>query len=1713
MAKRLMCIIISVLMIVSLLPTGAFADSSGDTGGTQVADSSTDGTGSETMDEEDSSNNKGGGTDETEDAEESISLTSANDGESIVATVGEVSYTSLSEAISAANGSAVVLQSDVTLTASSDYSNELYISSGTVVIDLNGHNIDGGSITYPIYVASGATLTISDSSSSVGTITLAGTYGIYCLGTLNITGGNISSSSSSAAIYVYGGTLNMTGGSVTTSSSTGVWLNNATSASLSDCTIKTTYSGWGYAVYCSSCTGAVSLTNVTIDASSTNCCGLALLTYTEATLTNCSIHTNGWYCIANNGADSKVELTINGGTYTADDCTALYLPNYNATTTISNATITGACGIEIRGGTLTLTDCTVTGNNSSYIWQSSGSGNTVYGPAIAISQHTTKQNISVTINGGTYSATNAPAVAQLNLNSATSEDVSKISLSVYSGSFTGYSSVEGTDTAIELASVETSSSSDSDVTGMTVSISGGTYSSDVSEYVAKGYTYNSDGTVTTAQVASVTSSDGTTTTTYASLAEAVSAASSGDTVTLLSNVTLTDTVKIYKSITLDLGDYTITGPDDDVTAIYSTQALTVTADKGGITASGVAIMNQKGDGAGTLTIQGGTYTSSGAHAIYNIKGTVTVESGTITSTASSKDGICSAENDTAEGYDQADDSATVIVKGGTITGTRYGIYSTHDVQISGGSITGTTVGVYLEDGSATISGGTINGYEGLKSGSKEITITITGGTFEGVTHAVYALSDTVNVSGGTFTATGTKDQYAVALYSNGATITVTGGTFTGMYSTAWINSSSSGTIEVPEGYIVDTGEKLTAGNSSDTVAVTRTVLKAVAMVDSTYYATLADAVTAASSGDKVTLLADCTVDALITVSTTVELDLNGCSVTPDTGYTGTNMFAVASGGSLTISDSGEDGNITATNRAILVYSGGTLNVTDGTIHGDSIGIFSNGGTVTVSGGAVSCYDTSSNGTYTSYSAIYCDTTSGGSLSITGGEISGYRGIINWGSDVTISNGTVSAASAACAIQQTGGSLTISGGTVTNTGTGQAIFISQGASATISGGTITAPYEDYGVGVLIQKGSLTMTGGSVYGHNFGIGTNGTNSDSYYPNTIEISGGTVSGTYGMYLPAVSSKTTISGTAEITGTSTGIEIRAGELIVESSATIKSTSETFSLKTNGSGATVTGAGIAISQHSTNQTVTVTIKDGTISGYYGVYEWNTYENNTSEVSLAISGDTTVTATGSDGEAVYSKSVSESANAYTTVSISGGTYSTEVAAEYCAEDYAPVTTPDSTGYYTVTNAVVKGYDSDDEYVAGYATLADALADESEDVVKLVLVDSDTVSTNATATKTLTIDLGGNNLTINSDATLTVASAATVTIVDNGEAKGLVTNNGTIAVEGTLDIRDLGYTTDSSGSGLLGQLDGKITLGSSSTFIVPDVWNTMWGSVWEPTWNSAANIMSSVTAGARVISFGKVWECTTGFSNLTTYNDSGDSYWSATGTYLVEYFKTSRGGSGIDSATAETWTYPTSDDSNMIFAGWYSDSTYGTVYDATSGEATAKFVKLFYDKTTAEDGDTAAVINFIGGSLRNDGDATSTSLRFGYEIIIPEDFERLSWSWSWSTTDGSSGTVKGQYYSSTTILSNEDIGTDKIRTNLVITDIPSTAYSTNFNSTLIVKFVTGDGTTVEAKSSTSTRTVDGVAYAVINDSDADDDDQSYAESIYKVTHTDYSGSNS
>lgn len=77
---------------------------------------------------------------------------------------------------------------------------------------------------------------------------------------------------------------------------------------------------------------------------------------------------------------------------------------------------------------------------------------------------------------------------------------------------------------------------------------------------------------------------------------------------------------------------------------------------------------------------------------------------------------------------------------------------------------------------------------------------------------------------------------------------------------------------------------------------------------------------------------------------------------------------------------------------------------------------------------------------------------------------------------------------------------------------------------------------------------------------------------------------------------SNTLIKG-ATIIGTCTGIEVRAGNVVIEDSTVISTYSGEVTVAANGNGSTTSGPALAVAQHTTAQPVNVTVKNSTLSG------------------------------------------------------------------------------------------------------------------------------------------------------------------------------------------------------------------------------------------------------------------------------------------------------------------------------------------------------------------------------------------------------------------------------------------------------------------------------------------------------------------------------------
>lgn len=158
-------------------------------------------------------------------------------------------------------------------------------------------------------------------------------------------------------------------------------------------------------------------------------------------------------------------------------------------------------------------------------------------------------------------------------------------------------------------------------------------------------------------------------------------------------------------------------------------------------------------------------------------------------------------------------------------------------------------------------------------------------------------------------------------------------------------------------------------------------------------------------------------------------------------------------------------------------------------------------------------------------------------------------------------------------------------------------------------------------------------------------------------------TAAGT-GMYLAGYAN-TTITG-GSITGSNTGIEIRAGELTVNG-ATVVGNGVPTEVTPNGNGSTTDGAGIAVAQHTTKLPIKVTINRSDISGYSALYQSNPEKNDDAsvkKVSVAVNGGTFKAINGGTC-GVYSEN--------NCVTISGGAFTDLASAVKYAADGATIT--------------------------------------------------------------------------------------------------------------------------------------------------------------------------------------------------------------------------------------------------------------------------------------------------------------------------------------------------------------------------------------------------------------------------------------------------------
>lgn len=578
---------------------------------------------------------------------------------------------------------------------------------------------------------------------------------------------------------------------------------------------------------------------------------------------------------------------------------------------------------------------------------------------------------------------------------------------------------------------------------------------------------------------------------YETLQEAIAAAnaSAATTITLLTDVTLTETIEINrpsatgatKALTFDLNGHNITATDcralwvkigyvkvdgSGTVSSVKTSGSAFSADSsvvrvGWVTESpvngktatfelgadatvstdycyGVTVF---GNNKALMTsLAGQTFRCSGTVAV---TGTVPAVSGNGTSTLTRADitinegATVSATSDYAIYFPQRGYltvNGTVIGQGGIEM--KAGKLVTSETTVI--TATGTPSHPGVNNNGTSTSGYAVAFVENDEYyGYKSLGTSIAAGTFNG---AVALLRDnaldstkenSIVISGGTFGSIA-KDDGAIS------TIAVSGGTFdTAVPANCCADHyEPTGADETPGKYTVQV-------KASDAAA-------SITKNDKTaYYLTINDAITAATAGDTVKLEQDSTSSNYIYISKAITFDLNGHDITSSNATAGVVIGAAG----ITLTDSSENpGAITTTaTAASAVYLNSNCSVTIDTItvSSQNIGVKNNRGTVTVNGGTIA----GKNGI-----AIYGNGTAGSAtLTVNGGTITGTNlaitgnGTANEGGTViTINGGSISVADDVAIYQPQSGTLTVTGGTIT----GATAIYQKCGTLDITGGTIT-----------------------------------------------------------------------------------------------------------------------------------------------------------------------------------------------------------------------------------------------------------------------------------------------------------------------------------------------------------------------------------------------------------------------------------------------------------------------------------------------------------------------------------------------------------------------------------------------------------------------------------------------------------------------------------
>lgn len=245
--------------------------------------------------------------------------------------------------------------------------------------------------------------------------------------------------------------------------------------------------------------------------------------------------------IQGNGTSHGTSITVNGGKLTSN-FSAIYQPQFGKLV-INDGVLEGqVSGMEIRGGSLEINGGEIIAHGE-FKKIKNENGSTLYGVAVAVSEHTTEMPITVTINKGTFTATDPTGYAYYQADTEP-DKIADVKAVLHDGTFNGAVASETVSNFIE----------------------NGTFSEPVeSKYLAGGYTLSKDDDgnyVVSEQAAVAEIVRGEKTYSFADLATAFAEAEDEDTIRLVSDEAVIDgetgRILIEKRVIFDLNGYTLT---------------------------------------------------------------------------------------------------------------------------------------------------------------------------------------------------------------------------------------------------------------------------------------------------------------------------------------------------------------------------------------------------------------------------------------------------------------------------------------------------------------------------------------------------------------------------------------------------------------------------------------------------------------------------------------------------------------------------------------------------------------------------------------------------------------------------------------------------------------------------------------------------------------------------------------------------------------------------------------------------------------------------------------------------------------------------------------------------------------------------------------------------------------------------------------------------